>query len=380
MKNVLGSLLLFLFIQNLSASQLAEYKFSVSNSHPCVKEAVEITFKARQKDHTDVMFFFLKPRLSDDYQILLLNKVAKDINYHDKESTFTYLLFPNKSKKINIKFDFVIKMASDKAVAQVYEGGRDNVKWIDTMDRKIDLNPLHLDVEALKEDVSLVGDFRISSKLDKEHITAFESANITYFLQGTGYNAIDINIIDNIQGVKIFSDTIKHYNKATKDGYKLQREFKYALLADKNFTIASKNIQCYSPKNKKYYTLKTKEYNLTVEKQNLAKLIDTQEFPKETKSFTWLYDFFIYIIIFMSGFLSAKFFPNSINIFQNKNIYSDIKNAKNAKKLLNILMQKYNIKELKNEIAQLEAIAYGNSKASLRKIKKKIIAILNESK
>lgn len=371
MKIILGSLLL-LFGSLLNASSLADYNFSVSNKNPYVKEAVLVTFKARQMDHSDVMFFFLKPKKSKDYKIVLLNKEAQDIHYHDKQTIFTYLLFPKKSGQLSVGFDFVIKSASDRAVAQVYEGGRDNVKWIETTDRTIDLKPISLNVKTLEQPVDLVGDFKISSKLQNSVINAYESTNITYFLQGTGYDEFNLTIIDKIDGVDIFSDVVKHYNKATPNGYKIQREFKYALIANHDFTIPSHTIKCYSPKHNRYYTIKTKAYSIKVKQVDKSRLVDKDEFPKQVSDYSNIVTYLSYILIFISGFVTAKILPQEYNILKRSSEFQDIKNSSSAKELLNILMRNYDVKLLKDEINDLENIVYKNSTIALNAVKKRI--------
>lgn len=374
MKNILGSLSLFLaMLSALHAQKLAEFNFELSNTNPYVKEAVQVTFKAKQKEHTEAMFFFLTPKSSPEYKIVLLNKVAQDVSYHNKQTEFTYLLFPKKSGKINVKFDFVIKTASDKAIAQVYEGSRDNVKSIDTTNTKIDIKPISLHVKDLAQKVDLVGDFKISSKLESSTIKPFESANITYYLQGTGYDEFHLKLIDTIDNVKIFSDVVKHYNKATKDGYKIQREFKYALVADKDFTIKSATIKCFNPKTSKYYDINTKPYTIKVEKIDETTLVDAEDFPKPKNNFAYIKNFLIYALLFLSGFLTAKFLPKNFSMFKKPVVYEDITNAVSAKELLNIIVQKYNTNNLTQEIKELEDIVYNKKKANFKKIKKKIL-------
>jgi hypothetical protein len=374
MKNILGKILLIFFSMSLPlfASQLAEFSFSLSKKNPFEKEAVEIIFKAHQKDKTDVMFFFLKPKKSPNYKIVLLQKEAQELAYHEKETEFRYLLFPLKSGKVKVEFDFVIKVASDKAVAQVYEGSRDNVKWIETDNTEIQLKPLELDVKKLKKDVALVGDFKLSSKIDKTSLKAYESVNIKYNLQGIGFDEFSITPIDNIKDVAIFSDVIKHYNKATKDGYKIQREFSYALISAKSFTIPSKEILCFSPKKQKYYTLKTKSYTIDIKTIPQSQLIDKREYPQSTDYSQSFKTFLIYLFIFIAGYISAKIELPSKK--RKKQPFSDIQASKNPKELLYILMHSYTQSGLEEFYTELENMVYGEkSKAGFTKIKERIL-------
>lgn len=375
MKNTLGRkvfIFLALSLTLIANTNLAEYTLSANKTNVHLKEAVEISFIATQKDKSDVMFFFLEPKKSPDYKIVLLNKSAQKLAYHHKQTKFTYLLFPLTTKKISVDFDFTIKVASDSAVAQVYEGSRDNVKWIETTNTHVDLKPLILNVEALKQDVDLIGDFHLSSTIDKQNISAYESANITYTLTGVGYNDFTINPVGIIMNVDVFSDTSKQYELATKDGYKIHREFNHALLSQKDIHVKSVAFVCYSPSKEKYYTLKTQEYNIKVNAINPSSLVDKVDFPKTIDYTSTIKSIFIYILIFFSGFLTAKFSPNIFQIKKSK--YADIEAVHSPKELLYLLMHKYSKKSLEVHYEALNEIVYNKGKESnFKKIKRAVI-------
>ncbi len=374
MKHTLGKIiLLFIYCGSVAfASPLATYELTSNKTNPTIKEAIEIKFVAHQNNHENVMFFFLEPKKSPDYKIVLLKKEAKELSYHDKKTSFSFLLFALKSGHIKVDFDFTIKTASDRAVAQVYEGSRDNVKWIETDNTKVKITPLSLNVKKLAWHVDLVGDFKLNSTIDKTNIDAYESTNIKYSLSGIGYDDIDINLIENIQGVKVFSDITKHNYKTTKDGYKMTMEFNYALLSDKSFKIGVKEIKCYSPKTDTYYTLKTKPYDITVTKLDSSTLVDKEDFPKQKDYFKYIKEFFIYLLIFIAGYMSAKFIPT--NTKKKKEKFEDIKSAKNAKELLYILMHNYSQHNIETFTKRLEEIAYYKSNSDdFVKIKREIL-------
>jgi len=379
MKNTLGKILLLLLASlSLIADELAEYSLTANKMTPYVKEAVEISFRAHQTDRSDVMFFFLTPKESDAYKIVLLQKEAKEIDYHEKETTFTYLLFPLKSGEIDVDFNFVIKVASDAAVAQVYTGSRDNVKWIETDDTQIQLTPLRLNVKGLSQSVDLVGDFTLASKLEKNSANAYENINIKYFLKGIGFDDFSIEPLGKIAGVDIFKDVVKHRNRATKDGYKIQREFNYALISPKSFTIPAQEIACFSPLQNRYYTLKTKEYKIAIKELPKSELLDKEEYPKKEDYSEGFKNFMVYLLIFIAGYITAKIdLPLRL---QNRSKYKDIKESSSAKELLYTLMHSYSDKKLEHFYNPLEDIVYKkSSKKSFSKIKREILKTLQSS-
>ena len=376
MKHTLGKMTLFILLSlTLYANELAEFSLTTDKKSPYEKEAVEITFHARQIKHDNVMFFFVTPKKSANYKIVLLQKEAKELAYHDKEAEFHYLLFALKSGKINVEFNFVIKVASDDAVAQVYTGSRDNVKWIETDDTEISVKPLVLDVKKLSKNVDLVGDFTLTQKIDKESAKAYEKINIKYFLKGIGFDDFNIDPLGDIEGVDIFTDVIKHANKATKEGYKIQREFNYAIIAPKNFTIPATKIECFSPAKNRFYTLTTKPHTIDVQALPKSELLDKEEYPKQENYSKESTNFFIYLLIFIAGYISAK-----INIkipFIEKHRYKDIQKSNNPKDLLYTLMHSYADRGLEHYYAPLEDMAYGKKgKKSFAKIKREILNIL----
>lgn len=383
MNNILGKILILFtlfFLPNIYATNLASYTLTSTDNTPYVKEAVKLTFVAKQKEHSHVMFFFLKPKESQDYKIVLLNKNEEDLKYHDKQTTFTYLLFPLKPGVIHVDFDYTIKIASDDAIAEVYTGGRDNTKWIETTDAILKVKPLELHVKKLQKEVSLVGDFNLTSTLQSDKITAYESANVSYFLQGNGYDDINILFIDKIPHVEIFSNLLKHNNSPTQNGFKIERKYNYALVSDKNITIDSYSIECFSPRLQEYYTLKSKAYNIEVIPADTSLLLDKEESPKMQDSFSFVKEYALYLLIFLSGFITAKILPKHFNLLGDSKKHQEIQEAKTAKALLNLLLSNYNIVSLKEEIELLEAMLYHNEKHNFKKIKQSVLTKLKSQK
>ncbi|WP_428738952.1 hypothetical protein [Sulfurimonas sp.] len=373
MKHILGKfLLLFLFGVHLFAnSNLAEYSIKADKTKVYLKEAVLITFKAKQRNHSENMFFFLEAKKSPDYQITLLQKKEVEVSYHNKEASFTFLLFPLKSGKISVNFDFIAKQASDDAVAQIYEGSRDNQKWMETIDTNIPLKPLSIDVIVLENEIQLVGDFNLTSELKGDHVDAYDNANIIYTLQGKGFNQIDIHPIQNIDQVKIFEHVQNVLNQANNDGYTIVQKFNYALISQNDITIPSREIKCFSPSKQKYYSLHTQKFNISVQQADKSELLDDEEYPKTELHFEKLFDWLIYMVIFLSGFISAKLLPKRVK--KAKRQFEDIKDAKTPHKLLLLLLDKYNPALPKEFIDQLELLMKTDDAKQFDKLKQKIL-------
>lgn len=378
MKKNLGKILLFLifpFVLLAGTNHLATYSLVSSKKEVYKNEAVEITFTAMQKDHTDAMFFFLEPKKSDRYEIQLLTHDTKEISYHNYTSTFKYLLFPLKEGDIDVGFDFMIKVASDKEIAQIYVGDYSRIQWMDMTGTKVKLKPLRLYVKPLKADTQLVGDFTITSKIQNTDINQYGSANIQYTLSGVGYSQKSLNLLQKIDDVTIFSDISDNYLQNTEKGYKLKRDFSYALVAKKDFKIPSIEIKAYSPKKGKYYTIKTDSYNIKVSAIDPSTLIDDQNFPQEKSyDFTALKDLFIAMLIFVAGFITARLTTNvKFKKSVKKQMFKDIREAKTPKELVFVLLQNYKDYEIKSYINDLELLEYKKSDKTFKGIKEEVL-------
>ncbi len=381
MKSTLGKacILVLLYMNLFSNSNLATYSLTANKTNIYEKEAVKISFVTHQAQHDNNMFFFLESKKSNKYDITLLQKTVEDIAYHDKRTTFTFLLFPLIHGKIEVDFDFTIKEASDVAVAEIYTGGRNNVQGIQTKDTKVKIKAIKLNIKELEKNVDLVGDFELVTTIDKKAINEYESVNATYLLQGVGFDKINIEPISKIKDVSIFSDVTKFYNKETESGYQIKREFHYALISDKNFKIEKKKFKCYSPSSNSYYTIQTNEYNISVSKLDKSELVDKINYPQSVDIFTNAKDFLIYIFIFSIGFISAKIMPTRFYILKANNEFTDIKNCKTPKELLHTLAQHYSKVDFKEQFDKLEIIVYAHADdKDFKGIKKEILNILRK--
>ncbi len=370
MKKSLGSLLLILFVTvTLKATPLCDYDFKISNTSPYVKESVMIIFEAVQKDRSGVMFFELTAKKSKDFELHFLGKKEIKKTYHDNKTTFRYLLFPLKEGKINLDFDFKVSLSSDESVEKFYTGNRDVINPMSAKTSIVDIEPLEFNVQNIKKDIDLIGDFHLDFSLDKKEINFYEQLNITYELSGYGYIANLKKLLPEISGVDQFLQAKKNSKSYLKNE---KRVFNYAMFSDKDFEIPKIKINCFSPKKQKYYTLETPIKKIKVSSVNAANILDKKDsYP--SSAFNWS-DYLPYLnalLLFISGFIVAKLdLLKFINKGQNNKdqICEKIKNSKDKKALLQILLSSHE-KRFKPMIKELESSIYGKQKCDLKKIK-----------
>lgn len=378
MKKNLGRIvfLLFLLLNVLEANDLATYKLSTNKSDPFVKEAVAITFEAVQKDHTDNMMFSLQPKKSDTYEIILLNKKNETKQKHHAHIIFTYLLFPLKAGNITVHFDFTIRTASDSAIAQSVIDDHDDSIGVNTHDTTVKIKPLLLHVKELSKETDLVGDFSLKEKIQRTTINQYQSLSIIYTLEGEGYESGSFQPIHPINGVTMFSETNTIYAKATKNGYKIKRQYIYALSAKESFTIPAVNVKAFSTKKEQYYTLKTPQHHITVTKIDTSKLLDNEEYPqsKSIVDIGKIKDFLIYILIFFTGYLTAKLQSTPLKKRKNDSIaLQAVKKSQTPKELLFALINNHLENNFAKEVEILEDMVYNNANHNFNTIKNKLI-------
>ncbi|WP_345992046.1 hypothetical protein [Sulfurimonas sp. HSL-1716] len=377
MKKNLGKIVvLLLFAIALSArSDLADYGFHIDKKTIYTKEAVEVTFTATQKDQKDAMFFILNPKPSSKYKIELLTQESKKLSYHNYAATFRFVVFPLVSGDIDVDFDFIIKVASDDVMAQIYTGDYSRVKWVEMPSIPVKIPPLRLHVKPLKEKVDLVGDFKIDSHLQASQTNQYGAANISYVLSGTGYVNDDLKLLENVSGATIFSDIKDEISKYTAQGLKIKRDFSYALIAQKDFVIPALTLKAYSPTKNKYYTLSTQAYPIKITSINPDTLVDDKDFPKENGyDLSTLKNIFIAIIIFLAGFITARLSSEfKFKKVTKKHRFRDIKDAKSPKELIIVLLQNYKNRDIQEYINELERLEYKSSQRSFNAIKEEIL-------
>jgi len=381
MKKNLGKIIYTLLILSLplSATQLATYSLHANKTNAVIKEVLVITFAAHQEDHTDNMFFFLNPKKSDDYKIHLLKKTTDDSKKHNTTTTFEYILFPLKAKKITVAFDFIIQSASDAAVAQSYVDDHDDSVAIQTKSTHISIDPITLDIHPLKHNVDLVGDFILKTKCDTQTITQYDDVNLQYTLKGNGFLIEKKALLPHLKNVHTFLEVQNTHHQLTRNGYQSTMVYTYALSSRQNFSIPSLTLEAYSPTKKLYYTLKTPSYTIKVKTIDAKKLLDAKEAPLSHTffSFEFLWKIFTYIFVFIMGFFSAKLAPAGL-YKKHFDPLADIKNTKTPKKLLTILLTRYNSSVTSPYIHKLEKMIYEKKTKNWKILKKEILKKLEK--
>ncbi len=126
-----------------------------------------------------------------------------------------------------------------------------NVKW-----KKYLSNAVKLNVKELPKGVSLIGDFNIQARVDKQEVNQNEAVNVTVDVTGYG-NLEDIKSFKPyIKGVSVFDE------KISIDGLMLTQ--KIALVGDSDFVIPPFKLTYFDTQTKKVKMILTKEIKVKV--------------------------------------------------------------------------------------------------------------------
>jgi hypothetical protein len=362
MKKNLGNLILFFLPIYLFGSSLCDISTHIDKNKILVNEYTILTITAKQKDKHSAMFFeFINPKI-DSVKFKLLNKIEKKDKHQDTFVTFRYKLIVKKSGNIEIPLSLKVKQASFESVNSFNTGSADELESLKTKDTIIKLSPIKIEVKDLEKKVQLIGDFKLTYKIDKKNAKAYEPIYASYDIKGKGTHQDIKTFFYDLNDVDIFLD---------KRG---ELGFDYVFISDKNFTIPAIKISCYSPSKKRYYSLNIPKNKITITKSDQKKLLDdTDSFPSSSYNLSEILVYFNALLIFIAGYLSSHFnlFKRVQKVQYRDDFKDKITECKNKKDLLKLLLSK-NEKRYLPFIKELEECIYEGKKESLRSIKERL--------
>ncbi|MEA3227951.1 MAG: BatD family protein [Campylobacterota bacterium] len=239
-----------------------------------------------------------------------------------------------------------------------------DVKWKSYFSNKLDI-----DVKALPQGVSLVGDFKIESIVDKVNIEQNEAVNVTIKVVGKG-NIEDIESFKPIiSGVSAFDEKIEI------KGTTLTQ--KIAFVADKDFIIPSFSLRYFDLKTKEVKTIFTEEVGVKVNALKRESLtIKRDELKSDEKEVVTVVEnkteTFVLFIIFVFGLVIGVV----LGILQPWKLLKREKqlSLKDPKVLLIKLMPYKNDKKVSDLIEQLEKNIYSGADIEIdKKLVKELI-------
>ena len=227
-------------------------------------ESVLLTVYFKQRTDVDIMKINYKPPIFKNFFSKQLgdSKTYKKGAYTIQE--LNYLLIAKKRGKL------ILEPAHAKVAKRIREqqmGGwyMDVPKWVE-----VSSDSLIVNVKAPTEAHDIVGDYRLTQKIDHTKVKADKPVHLTIELLGEGtlddYEGVEFKI----PNVTVYANEAKV--KSTLVGKVLHSHYSrsFVFVSDHNFTIPSKTIRVYNYKTGKVKVLKTKAYNIEVEGAKVA--------------------------------------------------------------------------------------------------------------
>ncbi|QOY55386.1 BatD family protein [Candidatus Sulfurimonas marisnigri] len=318
-----------------------------------VGETFDLTLTFKQKrDSGAVDSEFLPPKLNGFW----IKNESKPLSHQEGKYTITkltYTMAAQRDGKLNIP-KAQMRIASRGSKTDIWGAWAPSIKW-----KTYFSNELELNIKPLPAGVNLVGDFTISTTVDKKEVNANEAVNITIKVLGAG-NLEDIKSFKpSIDGVSVFDE------KISIEGNLLTQ--KIAFVAERDFIIPSFNLKFFNPKTQEVKSIVSDEISIKVKNAKLEEELNIQreQKPVVVPQVIAENDIFTLVVTFLIGLtcgvLIILFKP--FKLFKKEKTLS----IKEPKVLLMKLLPYKDDAEVKDIVDILEKNIYSGEKLDLDK-------------
>ena len=325
-----------------------------------VGETFDVTLHFKQRlDANAVDSEFVPPKLNGFW----IKKESKPVRYKDDKHTTIKMIYTMAAQRDGLLkiSPAQMKIATRKNTRDPWGSWMPQIKW-----KTFFSNELEINVKKLPNGVKLVGDFKITSSVDKTSINQNEAVNLTIKVEGDG-NLEDIKTLKPmIDGVSIFDEKVD-----VKDKNLTQ---KIAFVSDRDFIIPPISLRYFNPITKEIKTIQTKEKHIDVKGSNIQvdkplnikrqENIENKDVTSTSNSLNTSYSIVIFIFGVLIGVL-IMFIKPKISFAK-----KDTLDVKDEKKLLIKLLPHESDKDVKGIMDILEGNIYSDKK---EKVDKKIL-------
>lgn len=305
----------------------------------------------------------------EDYElpeIKIKNFEIKELNSLDyKQDNGSYIeevnykLVPQKSGKFEIgNFEVEIEIISKN-----YKNLNNRSKYIKKI--LINSNTLNLNIKGLPEGISVIGNYTLNAKVDKQKIKAGKIVTFTIELQGVGN-------VRNLDAMKLkIENATSFLVMSSKNSKKAFLSKTFEIIADNSYIIPAFTLEYFNKELGIKKTTQSKPFHINVINSKKIKTSAKHIVQNREK-----------IIFFLIGMFSAF----CIILFYN--IYRKIKFQKNDSNLIKLIQNTKNKNDLYKKLViflgineKLDILIYileKDKKINLKKIKKEAIKIVKE--
>ena len=371
-------------------SKLYDLTIAINKNDVYVGEAVEFTLEFKYKKDLEVVSLdYTKPTFEGFWvkELKVEQESNKDSNNEYIEQKVKYLLFPQKEGEI--------ELGALKIGVTTLKGGYNRNFYLSspTDTTPVYSNKLQLKVKALPKDIYLVGDFKITSSVNKQTLNQGEAISYKLLIEGRGnVDDLDEFVLD-IPGTTIYDNPAKKEFYIQDNQYGGKYTKSYSILSQNDFTIPSVELKYFDKNTKKIKIVKTKEYKIKVngisktkQKLEIAK-VENEKIERSdnfvskdikqiaTSNFEKIVYFILGFIFASVLFLVYRFLSYKKHNKEETPLLKLVKKSKNKEELFKVLVVYINIdEELDKIIYKLETL----SSDEYKKEQKQIMKLLEE--
>lgn len=373
-----------------TTSKLFDLKLKVNKNKVYVAEDIKLTLIFKYSTKANIIDIGFTDPVFENFWSKQYGKPVKYSQNGFVVQELTYLLFPQKEGLLKIdpvKIDIVL------------QDPRDPFSFLGQgKNKRIYSNSIDIDVKPLPNNVKLIGDFKIKTKVNKTTIDSGEAVSYSINIEGRGN-------IDDLDEIKLDIPDVTIYENKAKKTYDVNSSGKYggtytksfSIVAQNNFTIPAISIKFFDKKTKKIKTINSKLYNIKVKnktannikndtKPTLQKMVQEpvvkQKVIVKTVD-TTIKEKIMYLIFGMIIMLFLVILYNYLVSKKSKKeqlelpLTKKVKKAKTKDQLLKLLVVYIGLNE------ELDSIIYSLEKddnIEIKSIKKQILLILKQMK
>jgi len=377
MKHALGRSLILCILLISSCLYAEDFSYSITaNKHNVYeKEPILLTVDFNQTNPNTILLFRFQVNPDARYKVIQL-QAKHDDSFHHVTHHNLYEIFPLETGDINITFSLVKRVTDEAKVRYFSSGDRDDFKKLETTDALITLPPVQLHVKALPNDIKLIGEFKLDYSIDKHILNAFTPVSWTIHIKGEGYPPIIDNLIPPSSEYKSFTEKPLIKKIPTSKGIINDVTYLFALSAKKSYTLPSIKIKAFSTSTHQLYFLEIPTQHFDVKDVSASSLVDKTDSPAPRKlDWEWTLTLLRYLLVFSAGYFTAlalRWRRKEVHK-QTHPLVEKIEEAKTEKILLQVLMSHEEGKGFTNVIEKLEASLYGETKTTLKTLKKEVL-------
>lgn len=360
---------------------------SINKKDLLVGEQAILKIVFKYKENLDILDLSLSPISLDGFWYKQVGKTKQTRKSGFIYQELKFLLFPQKTGKLKISPIKIDMALLDK---------NRSYSFFQTPAKKVSIYSNSLTVVSKKtpNNQYLVGQFNISSSIDKKEIKVGESVSFKVKIEGIG-NVDDIKDINlNIPNVTVYENEAKKNFNFFNNLYGGTYEKTFSIVSDKNFIIPEIKISYFNKKENKVFSKSTKEIPIKVIsiKRSLKNIKKTQlvkneesvlNQSSETKSIKTSnlekFSFFILGVFFTSLFFIIFNFYKKRKKEKNDNdlpLVKKIKKTKDCNELLKVLIP------FVNKSLELDDIIFSLEKGNVdfNKSKKSVLQTIKKEK